>query len=252
MKQEFKQGMQDSIPIALGYFSVSFTFGILAASEGMSPWLAGLISLTNVTSAGQFAGLHMIMTQASYFEMFVTQFVINLRYALMSLALSQKLSQKATTGKRMLMAFCNTDEIFAVAVSKTKPITPCYMAGLETLPITTWTLGTIVGAIATDLMPASMQSALGLALYGMFIAIVIPPAREHRAIAVVAVVALSLSCLIYYTPLSKWISSGFSIILCTVIAAGMGAYFFPLGERNEKDEKEQVEKALETAGERKK
>lgn len=230
MNIDFKNGIRDGLPIAIGYFGVSFTFGIMAAQAGISPWLAGLISLTNVTSAGQFAGLTMIVAQASMAEVLLTQLVINLRYALMSLSLSQKLSRGTGTGKRMLMAFGNTDEIFAVASTRKQDVTPEYMAGLESLPILLWTLGTVAGAIATGLLPTAVSTAMGLALYAMFVAIVLPPVRKDRHIAAVALVAMVVSCLLYYTPGLKNISSGFAIIISTVLAAGLGAFLFPVQE----------------------
>ena len=226
-KKEFSEGVKDSFPIALGYFSVSFTFGILAADYGIDPVTAGAISLFNVTSAGQFAGLTLYAASAPYFELFLTQLIINLRYALMSLTLTQKLHKNMTTPKRLLISYGVTDEIFAVAVTKEKPLTLPYMLGLEWVPILSWTFGTILGAIANNLLPASIQSALGIALYGMFVAIVLPVAKENKAVLFVALIALMLSCLFYYVPGLNGISSGFSIILCTLLAAGVGAYLFP-------------------------
>jgi predicted branched-subunit amino acid permease len=172
---EFLCGAKDSTPIAIGYFSVSFTFGIMAAKAGISPWMAGLISLVNVTSAGQFAGLQLIVAGTTYIEMFLTQLVINLRYALMSLSLTQKLHQDCHTGKRLVMAYGVTDEIFAVSVSRDRPVTFSYMMGLILPSVLGWTLGTIAGGIANNLLPTSVQSALGLALYAMFVAIVTAP-----------------------------------------------------------------------------
>ncbi len=227
---DFRQGIKQSIPIAVGYFSVSFTFGIMAAKAGLSPLIAGIISLTNVTSAGQFAGLSVIASGASMFEMFLTQFIINLRYALMSLSLSQKVSRSMTPVQRMLIAFANTDEIFAVSVTYQGEVTAMYMAGLESLPILCWTAGTVAGAAATDLLPVPVQSALGVALYGMFIAIVIPPARKNWRIAAVALIAMGASCLIRYLPVLHFISSGSSIIICTLLAAGLGAVMFPVND----------------------
>ena len=229
---DFRQGIKQSVPIAVGYFSVSFTFGIMAAKIGMSPLTAGIISLTNVTSAGQFAGLSVIASGASMFEMFLTQFIINLRYALMSLSLSQKVSGKMTQLQRMLIAFANTDEIFAVSVTYPGEVTAMYMAGLESMPVLCWTAGTVAGAVATDLLPAPVQSALGVALYGMFVAIVIPPARKNWRIAAVAVIAMAASCLIHYLPALHFISSGFSIIICTLLAAGLGAFLFPVPDKD--------------------
>ena len=231
--KDFLEGVKDSTPIAIGYFSVSFTFGIMAAGFGLSPLTAGAISLFNVTSAGQFAGLTLFAAGAPYLELFFTQLIINLRYALMSLTLTQKLSHSVTTGKRLIMSFGITDEIFAVAVTREKPVTLSYMLGLEWVPIMSWTLGTFCGAVANNLLPASVQSALGIALYGMFVAIVLPVAKERKSVLFVAVLALTLSCIFYYVPLFHRVSSGLSIIFSTVLAAGLGALFFPSEEEDE-------------------
>ncbi|MCR4797742.1 MAG: AzlC family ABC transporter permease [Lachnospiraceae bacterium] len=241
MNKDFLEGAKDSVPIAVGYFSVSFTFGIMAAGYGISPLTAGMISLTNVTSAGQFAGLTLMMANASYIEMFLTQLVINLRYALMSLSLTQKLAPNMNTPRRLLTSYAVTDEIFAVAVTKDKPLTLPYMLGLEWIPILSWTAGTIAGGIANNLLPASVQSALGLALYGMFVAIVLPPMRESRAVFYVALIALLFSCLFYYVPLFAKVSSGFSIIISTLLAAGAGALLFPREEPSEADDPKPAE-----------
>ena len=228
--KDFKEGLRDSLPIAIGYFSVSFTFGIMAASFGIAPLTAGLLSLLNVTSAGQFAGITLFASGAAYLELVLTQIVINLRYALMSLTLTQKLSEKMHTPQRMLISYGVTDEIFAVAATREKPLTLSYMLGLEWFPILSWTAGTIAGGVANNLLPASVQSALGIALYGMFVAIVLPGVEEEKSVLFVAVAALVISCLFYYVPGLNRISSGFSIILCTLLASGLGAVFFPLKE----------------------
>lgn len=230
MKQEFKMGLKAGIPIAIGYFSVSFTFGIMSAQAGISPAIATVISLTNMTSAGQFAGLSLITAAGSYIEMFLSQLIINLRYSLMSLSLSQKLSGDFTTPKRMGLAVAITDEIFALAAARPGKITPSYLVGLETLPILGWVGGTFAGAVAGSILPGFIQSALGVALYAMFVAIVLPPARENKHIAVVAVIALVISCLLYYVPWFSFISSGFSVIICTLAAAGIGAVLFPVDD----------------------
>ena len=232
---EFLSGAKDSLPIAIGYFSVSFTFGIMAAKAGVSPLMAGLISLVNVTSAGQFAGLQLMIAGTTYLEMFLTQLVINLRYALMSLSLTQKLSKDCHTGKRMMMAYGVTDEIFAVSVSRNRAVTFSYMMGLILPSVLGWTVGTIAGAVANNLLPASVQSALGLALYAMFVAIVMPPARKNPHIALVAMIALIISCILKYAPVLNQISSGFAIIICTVIAAAIGAVLFPVTVDEEVD-----------------
>ncbi|MQN02336.1 MAG: branched-chain amino acid ABC transporter permease [Lachnospiraceae bacterium] len=229
-RKDFVQGSKDSLAIVIGYFSVSFTFGIVAAQAGITPAVATFMSLTNVTSAGQFAGLNLIFAQSSYFEMILTQLIINLRYGLMSLSLSQHLDQNANTLKRLAIAFANTDEIFAVSVSRPGKVSSSYMAGLEIWPVISWAAGTFFGAFANNLLPAAVSSALGIALYGMFVAIVMPVARERKSVAGAAVFAAVLSLAFHYLPVLKNVSSGFSIIICTVAASAVAALFFPIPE----------------------
>ena len=227
---KIKAGLRDGIPIAAGYFSVSFTFGMLAVQDGMSPFHAVLISLLNLTSARQFAGLTVIVSGASLLEMALTQLVINIRYALMSVSLSQKLDSSVKTFQRMLIAYGNTDEIFAVASSKPGSVGSRYMYGLIFLPVLGWVGGTLTGAVASTLLPAAVISALGVALYGMFIAIVVPVAKESREVLIVVGAALVFSTAFYSLPVLQEISSGFTIIICTVAAAGIGAVLFPVKE----------------------
>lgn len=226
----FKEGLKDGIPIAIGYFSVSFTFGMLAVNNGISPFHAVLISLLNLTSAGQFAGLTVILSGASLLEMALTQLVINIRYALMSLALSQKFAPSVKTRHRMLIAYGNTDEIFAVASSKSGMVGRFFMYGLILLPVVGWVGGTLTGAVASTILPAAVRSALGVALYGMFIAIVVPAAEEVRTVRIVVMLALLFSTGFYYLPGLREISSGFTIILCTILASAVGAVLFPIKE----------------------
>lgn len=230
MHNNIREGLKDGIPIALGYFSVSFTFGMLAVNSGMAPLHAVLISLFNLTSAGQFAGLNVILSGASLLEMALTQLVINMRYALMSLSLSQKFDSCVKTRHRLLIAYGNTDEIFAVASSKRGSVGQFYMYGLILLPVLGWVGGTLTGAIASTVMPAYVRSALGVALYGMFIAIVVPPAKKESTVRTVVFIALALSSMFYYLPVLKQVSSGFMIIICTLLAAGIGAVLFPIKE----------------------
>lgn len=233
MHDKFQQGFRDGIPIGIGYFSVSFTFGMLAVKSGISPFHAVLISLLNLTSAGQFAGLTVIISQASLMEMALTQLVINIRYALMSVSLSQKLDSSVHMRNRMVIAYGNTDEIFAVASSKPGTVGTYYMYGLILLPVAGWVGGTLAGAVASTLLPSEVISALGVALYGMFIAIVVPPVTEHKEVRCVVLAALIFSTAFYYLPGLKEISSGFAMILCTVFAAAMGAVLFPIKEGQE-------------------
>jgi len=229
-KQDFQCGLKDGAPIALGYFSVSFSFGILALGGGLTVFQAALTSLTNVTSAGQFAGLQIIIAGGTLLEMAVTQLIINLRYALMSLSLSQKLSERVTFWQRLIIAFANTDEIFAVAMAHGRELSFSYMAGLQILPVIGWTAGTAVGAAAGSMLPEAVNSALSVALYGMFIAVVIPEAKKVRSVLATAALALLMSCVIYYLPVFSGISAGVSIIICTVAASAAGAVLFPLHE----------------------
>ncbi len=229
-RQDFQYGLRDGVPIALGYFSVSFSFGIMALKGGLSVLQAAITSLTNMTSAGQFAGLQIIIAGGTLLEMAATQLIINLRYALMSLSLSQKLSGNVTLWQRFIIAFANTDEIFAVAMSHNRELTFSYMVGLQILPIIGWTSGTACGAVAGSMLPAAINSALSVALYGMFLAVVIPAAKKTRPVLLMALLAASISCILYYVPLFQGISAGMSIIICTVAASVVGAIVFPVKE----------------------
>ncbi len=221
-------GLKDGIPIALGYLSVSFSVGILALSSGLSVFQSAFMSLTNMTSAGQFAGISVIAAGGTILELILTQVIINLRYALMSLSLSQKLSENVTLWQRFVIAFANTDEIFAAAMSHGKSLTFPYMLGLQCLPILGWTAGTVLGGLAGELLPHAVSNALSVALYGMFIAVVVPAARKLRPVLWVAVIAAVLSCILYYVPAFSGISTGISIIICTVAASAIGAWLFPV------------------------
>lgn len=231
----FTRGLRQGIPIALGYLSVSFGFGIAAVNRGLSPLAAFLISLTNLTSAGQVAGLDVIVANGTLLEMALTQLTINLRYFLMSLSLSQKLSPTFSLPHRFLAPFGITDEIFAVSSSERGHITPTYLYGLILLPLLGWTLGTLLGAVAGNLLPSAVKYALGIAIYGMFVAIVLPPAKKDRGIRLSALLAVVLSLLLAYVPLFSFITSGFSIILCALIASAVAALLFPIKETNEEE-----------------
>lgn len=227
---EYRAGVNRGLPVGMGYFSVSFGFGAMAVSQGVGAWDAALISLTNMTSAGQFAGLTVIVAAASLWEMVLTQLIINSRYALMSLALSQRMGQRIGLLPRLLIAFFNTDEIFALAMSRTEPLTLPYMLGLGTLPILGWTGGTLCGGLAGSVLPVSIRGALGVMLYGMFVAIVVPPARQEKPVLAVVTLAVVLSCLFSWTPGLKDVSAGIPIVICTVAAAAVCAVLFPVAD----------------------
>lgn len=224
MKKDFIQGLRDGTPIMAGYFAVSFSFGILAMQGGLSVIQAALTSLTNMTSSGQFAGLQIIAAGGTLIELILTQVIINMRYSLMSLALSPKLDKKIKLWQRLLIAFANTDEIFAVAMSRERSLTFPYMAGLQILPIFGWTAGTAIGAIAGNLLPAALTAALGIALYGMFIAVVVPVARRSRPVLLSALIAIAISCVLYVLK----VSAGISIIVSTVAASALMVFLRPI------------------------
>ncbi|MBR1971804.1 MAG: AzlC family ABC transporter permease [Oscillospiraceae bacterium] len=230
---EFRQGVSRGLPVGMGYFSVSFGFGAMAVSQGLKVFDATLISLSNLTSAGQFAGLTVIVAAATLWEMILTQLIINSRYALMSLALSQRMGQRIGVLPRLVIAFFNTDEIFALAMARVEPLTVPFMLGLGTLPILGWTLGTLSGALAGSVLPASIQAALGVMLYGMFIAIVVPPAKKEKEILIAVILALVFSSLFTWVPLLQQVSAGISIVICTVAAAAICAALFPIKEETE-------------------
>ena len=230
MNNAFLRGIRHGIPIALGYLSVSFTFGMKAVGDGMTPLQALLISATNLTSAGQFAGLPLMTGGASLIEMALTQLVINLRYALMSLSLGQRLDGTMNTLSRLLFSFANTDEIFAVASSQPEKVGRNYLFGLILTPYFGWTVGTLLGAMAGTLLPEFFRSALGIAIYGMFLAIILPPAKREKPVRLVVLLAVALSLCLRYVPLFSGISSGFAVILCAVIASAVGALLHPVKE----------------------
>ena len=225
-----KIGLRDGIPICLGYFSVSFAFGIFATGEGLSVLESVMISVFNLTSAGQLAGVPIIAHGGSFIELALTQLIINLRYALMSISLSQKLGNSIRLGDRFLIAFSNTDEVFAVASGQHGSVGRRYMYALIATPILGWTLGTLLGAIAGNILPAVVVSALGIAIYAMFIAIVVPVACFDRKTGLCALLSVALSCLFYFTPVLNTVPSGFVIIICAVVASIVFALIFPIPE----------------------
>ena len=232
-KKEFKEGMRDGIPIALGYLAVSFTFGMMAVKDHIGILQAVIISLTNVTSAGQFAGLDIIVAGGSLIEMALTQLIINLRYSLMSISLSQKLQKGTGTGKRLLLAYSVTDEIFGVSAARKGKLNIFYSYGAIAVAVPGWVLGTALGAISGSIMPAFHMSAFSVAIYGMFLAIIIPPAKEDKAVLGVVLAAMALASAFAYVPGMKKISSGFAIIIVTLLVSAIAAILHPHVEEEE-------------------
>lgn len=229
MRKHFLAGMQAGIPICVGYLSVSFGFGAMAVAQGLAFWQAVLISATNLTSAGQFAGLTVITAGATFLEMLLTQLVINSRYGLMSLALGQKFGPSVGIGKRLAAAFFNTDEVFALGMNQ-KKLTTAFFLGAGTVAALGWLGGTAAGALMGSLLPVSIRAALGVLLYGMFIAIVVPQARQEKPVLLCVLLALVFSCLFTWVPVLNQVSDGLAIVISTVAAAAICAAVFPIEE----------------------
>ncbi len=231
MKSQFFKGIIHGIPIMLGYISVSFGFGIMAVKSGLSVSAATAISAANLTSAGQAAGVSIIAAGGTLAEMVLTQFTINLRYALMALSLSQKLDKSFRLPQRLLISYGITDEIFAVASAQSGLLTPQYMAGIIFISFVGWVAGTVTGAAAGMLLPAALTNAMGIVLYGMFIAIIVPPSRKSFRVLTVVLTAAVISIIFKY--LITVISGGFAVIISAVAASAVGALFFPVDEKEE-------------------
>lgn len=235
-KQEFIQGIKDGFPICLGYFSVSMAFGLTAVLSGLPIWSAIVMSLTNLTSAGQFAGANILIENGTFIELAITTFIINIRYFLMSLSVSQKVNPNISIKERMGISFGITDEVFAVSMQRKTSLTSEYMAGLIITPVLGWTAGTSVGAVASQYMPQILSNAMGIALYGMFIAIIIPPARENRNIMYTIILSILLSLAFSYLPFLSQISQGWSIIIITILVSSIAATLFPIKIESNREE----------------
>lgn len=238
MKEQnsFLKGIKDGIPICLGYLSISFAFGIFACGNGFSVVEAVLMSMTNLTSAGQLAAVPIIAGGGTFLELAISQIVINLRYALMSVSISQKLGKSVKFIDRFLMSFSMTDEIFAVSYSNEGTVGKRYFYGLMITPYIGWSGGTLLGACAGNVLPEIVVSALGIAIYGMFIAIVMPKVKKERATALCVLFAVLLSCIFYFVPMLSRVPSGFVIIICAAVASALFSAVAPLNVSEEGEE----------------
>ena len=236
----FILGIKHGIPICLGYLSVSFAFGIFAVGSGLSVIEALLISMFNLTSAGQLAAVPIITGGGGIPELALAQLIINLRYSLMSVTLSQKLGKTVSALDRFWIGFGITDEIFAVSTSKNKSVGRKYMFGLILTPYAGWSLGTLLGSVAGNILPDSVSSALGIAIYGMFIAIVLPTVKKHLSTALCVVGAIAIGCAFKYIPMLSRVPDGFVIIIAAVVASMVAALLSPVSdeESEQTDEKE--------------
>ena len=237
MKREtaanFIKGAKHGLPIGLGYFAVSFSLGITARNAGLTPFQGLMISLLNNASAGEYAGIAAIRTGAPYLELVFLILIANARYFLMSCALSQRLSPKTSLGHRLLIGFDITDEIFGIGVTHPYPLPPRYMYGAFLTTIPMWALGTMFGVIAGNILPAVAVTALSAAIYGMFIAVVIPPARDDRTLLVLVVLSFAISWGTSLIPLLSQMSESLRIILLTLIISGTAALIRPIRDEQE-------------------
>jgi len=228
-KELYLEGIKVGMPIAIIYFIVSFAFGISVVNLGMPWWYATLISASNLTSAGQFAGINLITILGSFAEIAATVVFVNFRYFFMGLSLSQKLDSKIGYFKRLLISLFITDEIFAISITRGNNVKFSFFMGLATMPYFGWAFGTMAGGLANGILPSSLQVACGIALYCMFIAIIIPPALKSRSVVLSIALAILFSCVFYYVPyLVEKVSFGFRVIIATVLSATITSILFPI------------------------
>lgn len=230
-KKHYLLGLKDGTPIALGYFAVGFTLGIAAKSMGLTAFQAGLMSFTMHASAGEFAVLTVIAGQAGYLSMIITQLVINMRYFLMSCSLSQKIDKDTSLPKRLIMSYFVTDEIFGISTAVKGPLNPFYNFGAATIASPGWILGTVLGAAIGNILPASLASALSVALYGMFLAVVIPPSKQDKTIAAVVILSMIGSLGFTLMPVVRDFAASTRIIILTIVIASIAAIVRPVDDR---------------------
>ena len=233
-KSWYLRGLRDGLPIMLGYAAVGFTLGIAARNAGLTAFQAGLASLLNNASAGEKAGFTVIEHNEGYIAMAIMMLIINARYLLMSCALSQKLSPQTGLIPRLIIGFEVTDEIFGAQMGVPGMINPCYTYGVITMALPGWSLGTYFGVLMGNALPANVVSALSVGLYGMFLAIIIPPAKKNRVIGVLVLLSMAASFAFASLPLLSSLSAGTRVIILTVALSAVAAILFPVkGEETE-------------------
>jgi len=232
----FLNGLKDGLPIGLGYLSVSFALGVQASLLGIPFFMSVFMSMTNLTSAGQLAGISIIAALGTFLEIFLTQLVINARYFLMSFSMSQKIDPSTKFSTRLFYSFFVTDEIFAVSTSKPGLINKKYYLGLVILPYFSWAIGTLLGAVMGEVLPPRLTDALSIALYAMLICIIVPPSIKVKGVLPAVLIAAGISCLLYYVPTFSVISQGIAIIIAALISASIVAIIFPIKPNKEDNE----------------
>lgn len=232
-KKVFIKGMHDGVPIALGYLAVSFSLGIAAKNAGMTPFQGFLASALCNASAGEYAGFVTIAALASFAEIAIITLIANARYMLMSCAMSQRISPDTSIIHRILMGFYLTDELFAIAIARLGYLNPYYTYGAVSIAGPCWAIGTALGAMAGNLLPGNITSALSVSLYGMFLAIIIPPSRKSKIIAGIVAVSFVASFAAGYIPLISSLSDGTKTIILTIVISVLAAVLFPVDTNKE-------------------
>lgn len=235
MSRSFMRGARDAVPVALGYFAISFTLGLVARRAGLTAFEAAFASLITNTSAGQFAGFAAIAAGSPLMETALTQVVVNLRYVLMSSGLTQRVERDATLPRRLVIAFDVTDELFALGVSKVGPLEPAYYYGMMAATIPCWALGTFLGALSGALLPPLILAAASVALYAMFIAVIAPPAKKDLKVLMLCLIAMALSALLRFLPPTAHFSGGLRVMLVALPVSGVAAFLFPKGKEEARD-----------------
>ena len=233
-RKVFCEGMRDGVPIALGYFAVSFSLGIAARSAGLTPIQGFIASLFNNASAGEYAAFSLIAAGATYVEVAIITLIANARYLLMSCALAQRFAPGTPFFHRLIIGYDVTDELFGITIARPGCLNPFYTYGAITLAAPAWAMGTALGIVAGNLLPLRAVSALSVALYGMFLAIILPPARKEKPVRIVVLMAIAMSLCFRYVPMLSQVSSGFVIIICAIAASALGAWLFPVREEETK------------------
>ena len=229
-RKDYLDGLRDGLPIGLGYFAVAFSLGIAARGAGLSAWQGLIASLLCNASAGEYALFTLIGAGASYLELALVTLITNARYLLMSCALSQRISPQMKNYHRYLFGALITDEFFGINIARPGYLEPVYYYGAISVATPLWAVGTALGIVMGNLLPGRIVSALSVALYGMFLAIIIPPARQNRVVAACVALGFGLSWLFSALPALSAVSSGSRTILLTLLIAGGAALLFPRGE----------------------
>ena len=232
----FMEGVHDGVPIALGYFVVAFTLGILAKTAGLSAWQGFVTSAVNIASAGEYAGFTVIAAQAPYLEIAVLTLVANARYFLMAAALAQRFAPDTPLLHRLAVSFGVTDEVFGITVARGGMVQPYYNYGALAISVPAWSAGTSAGILAGGILPAATVSALSVALYGMFVWVILPPAKKSRPIGSMVLASCVLSLAATYAPVTGELSGGTRTIILTLLIAGVGAALLPVHEEQEEND----------------